>query len=89
MKLQDKRSGLNIVENRIENILSYLELGDDDIFSYDFMNIGQDAELEFRESVASQNYQDYLDEISNHHSIPVMDKEVNLYLKKIPPMELL
>lgn len=73
------------MEKRIENILSYLELGEDNIFSYDFTNIEQDEELKLRESVASQNYQDYLDKISNHHSIPVMDREVNLFLKKIPP----
>ncbi len=84
MKFQDERSGANILEKRIEKILSYLELGEDNVFSYDFTNIEQDEELKLRESVASQNYQDYLDEISNHHSIPVMNREVKLYLKKIP-----
>ena len=73
------------MEKRIENILSCLELGEDNIFSYNFTNIEQDKECKLRESFASKGYQDYLDEISNHHSIPVMDREVTLFLKKIPP----
>lgn len=72
------------MEKRIKNTLSYLELGADNIFSYDFTNIEQGEELKLRESVASQNYQGYLDEISNHHSIPVMDREVDIFLKNIP-----
>ena len=73
------------MEKRIKNILSHLKLGEDDIFSYDFTNIEQDEERKLRESVASQDYQNYLDKISNHHSIPVMDREVDKFLKDIPP----
>ena len=73
------------MEKRIKNILSYLKLGEDNIFSYEFTNIEQDEERKLRESVASQDYQDYLDKISNHHSIPVMDREADLFLKKTPP----
>ena len=72
------------MEKRIDNILSYLELGEDNIFSYGFTNIEQDEELKLGKSVAPQDYQDYLDTISNSHSIPVMDREVDLHLKKIP-----
>ncbi len=73
------------MEKRIEDILSDLKLGEDNIFSYDFTNTEQDEERKLRESVGSQDYQDYLDKISNHHSIPVMDREVDLLLKKTPP----
>ncbi len=73
------------MEKRIENILSDLKMGEGDIFSYDFINIEQDEERKLRESVASQDYQKYLNKISNHHSIPVMDREVDLFLKKTPP----
>ena len=68
----------------IEQILSDLESGEDGIYSYDFKNIEQDAEVKLRESVASHNYQDYLHEVSKHHSVPVMDREVTLFLSKIP-----
>ena len=77
------------MEKRIKNILSYLKLGEDNIFSYEFTNIEQDEERKLRESVASQDYQDYLDKISNHHSIPVMDREVDLFLKKTPPYRII
>ena len=70
---------------RIENILSCLKLGEDKIFSYDFIVVEQEEEFELRESVARKNYKDYLEEISNYHSIPVMDKEVRYFLKNIPP----
>ena len=68
----------------IEQILSDLQLGEDGIYSHDFKNIELDAEVKLRELVASHNYQDYLHEISKHHSVPVMDSEVILFLSRIP-----
>jgi len=46
--------------------------------------IGQETEKKLRENVASKQYSNYLDEISKHHSIPVMDTEVEQFLKGIP-----
>jgi ubiquinone/menaquinone biosynthesis C-methylase UbiE len=68
----------------LEEILSDLRLGKDGVYSYEFKNTEQDDEIKLRESVASLNYQNYLQKLSYHHSVPVMDKEVNLFLKKIP-----
>lgn len=68
----------------VEQILTNLQLGEDSIYSYDFKNTEQDDEIKLRESVASHNYQDYLEELSYHHSVPVMDREVNLFVKSIP-----
>jgi len=45
---------------------------------------GQETEKNLRENVASQKYSNYLDIISKHHSIPVMDAEVEQFLKCIP-----
>jgi hypothetical protein len=48
------------------------------------INESQKDELSLREGIASKTYDNYLEELSNHHSIPVMDKEVRLFLKNIP-----
>jgi ubiquinone/menaquinone biosynthesis C-methylase UbiE len=61
-----------------------MSLGEDGIFSYPFANTDQSEEIELRESVADQQYDDYLAVISKHHSIRVMDNEVSLFLDKIP-----
>jgi ubiquinone/menaquinone biosynthesis C-methylase UbiE len=45
---------------------------------------GQETELEFRKKIAELHFDDYLDEISHHHSIPVMDKEIEKFLTNIP-----
>ena len=37
-----------------------------------------------RENVASKQCSNHLDEISEHHSIPVIDAEVEQFLKDIP-----
>lgn len=44
----------------------------------------QDDERELREQVASHTYNNYLDAIAKSHSIPVMDKEVDDFLAKMP-----
>ena len=45
---------------------------------------GQNAEIELRERVAAEHYDNYLDAISRSHSISVMDHEVDLFLAKMP-----
>ena len=44
----------------------------------------QDDERELRVRVSSVTYDNYLDVISKNHSIPVMDYEVDVFLKKMP-----
>jgi ubiquinone/menaquinone biosynthesis C-methylase UbiE len=44
----------------------------------------QAEEIRLRERVAAQHYDDYLAALSLSHSIPVMDHEVDLFLKKMP-----
>lgn len=44
----------------------------------------QDSERKLRERVAVELYDNYLVSIARHHSIPVMDNEVDRFLLKIP-----
>lgn len=48
------------------------------------VNQSQAEEILLRQLVAQQVYTDYLAEIGKHHSIHVMDNEVDRFLKKIP-----
>ena len=64
---------------RLNKILMNLELGKDGIYSSDFVNTTQENEIEMREVIANVEYDDYLDAISHHHSIPVMDWPVIIY----------
>jgi ubiquinone/menaquinone biosynthesis C-methylase UbiE len=70
--------------NHVNKILNELKLGKDGIYGSNFSNTGQEEEIELREAVANVEYDDYLDEISHHHSIPVMDKEINRVLSNLP-----
>ena len=70
-----------IANPNIKNeILSDLKLGDDGIYGYDFTNVDQTDEIKLRASVGARYYVNYLEEISTHHSIPVMDREVDRFL---------
>ena len=69
---------------KIGDILKNLKLGDDSVYSYDFINVTQADGIKLRESVSANLHEDYLLELSHHHSIPVMDKEIDIFLNKIP-----
>ncbi len=61
-----------------------MTLGPDGIWG-DVSDYGeQEDEKKLRQSVADQVYSDYLLEISAHHSIPVMDREIEKFLDRIP-----
>lgn len=45
----------------------------------------QSAEVELRERVAAEHYDNYLQALSASHSIPVMDVEVDRFLASMPP----
>jgi len=66
-------------------MLEQLTIGADGIYGYDFSSESQKNEIEFREKVNSNIVKgDLLDALSKHHSIPVMDREVELFLNDIP-----
>lgn len=65
-------------------LLSRLPLGADGIHSAAIQGSGQDDEMRLREEIAARDWGDHLAEISRHHSIPVMDCEVDRFLAAIP-----
>ncbi|MBW2333480.1 MAG: hypothetical protein JRF06_00025 [Deltaproteobacteria bacterium] len=69
---------------RVSEILSGLALGKDNIYSYDFENSCQSDEVRLRRKAAYRSYDDYLSEISKHHSVCVMDREASLFLRNTP-----
>ncbi len=73
----------------MKDFLSYanrnITLGKDGIYG-DKVDYGEQLlEFEQRQKVNDQINSPYLKQISRHHSIPVMDNEVNKFLKLIPP----
>ena len=69
--------------NPLNEILMNLELGADGIYSSEFVNTRQEKEIALREAFAYVYYDDYLETISRHHSIPVMDWEVSWILRNL------
>jgi ubiquinone/menaquinone biosynthesis C-methylase UbiE len=67
----------------VSSLLAKLKMGDEGIYGYDFSNLDQNEEMRLRESVAARDYDDYLGEVSAHHSVPVMDAEVDRFLQQI------
>jgi tRNA G46 methylase TrmB len=53
----------------------------ENIFINNFRVKSQFNEFFLRKRIALKNYENYFDEISNYHSIGVMDKEVEIFLK--------
>ena len=73
-----------INDGGLREMLDKLILDDDGIYSYAFNNIDQEDEIKTRISVADEIYNDYLSALSQHHSIPVMDKEVRFFCDRMP-----
>ena len=70
----------------IEDILqaNVINVNKDGIYG-DISDYGeQELEVRTRKKFASNHFDYYLDEISKHHSIPVMDKEIIRFLETIP-----
>lgn len=72
------------MNNRLRSILRGLHQDPDGIWVANFENTTQAKEIELREQVAQKKYQNYLSEISRHHSIEVMDHEVRRALRLLP-----
>ena len=60
------------------------QLGDDGIYGFTSGNETQKVEIDLRKSVALDSYSDYLETLRFHHSIPVMDSEVDKFIDKLP-----
>ncbi|EMY76281.1 methyltransferase domain protein [Leptospira weilii serovar Ranarum str. ICFT] len=69
----------------MDTILKSLKLAKDGIYSAEIPVSEQEVELKMRSEVASKEYSDYSEVISKNHSIPVMDREIKRFLKKIKP----
>ena len=67
----------------MKNLLTNLKLNDNGIYYYDFKSFDQKEELKIRKNFNLKT-KDYFKQISKNHSIPVMDHEVEIFLKKIP-----
>ncbi len=71
-----------------QNIIQNLAKDTYGIFSYPFTNTDQSDEIKLRTGVANKvrhkQCEFYLNEVCKHHSVPVMDREVRLFLKKMP-----
>lgn len=72
------------MNTRVNKILSKLQLGSDQIYSSSFYNSEQQQEIALRERVAARQYTDYLAQVANHHSVPVMDYEIKRFIMAMP-----
>ena len=66
-------------------MLENLKVDSDGIYCSSFNNATQAAEIAHRRRVASRANINYLIEIAQHHSIPVMDREVRRVLSRLNP----
>lgn len=67
----------------IKYILKNYNKNREGFFSRNFIVKNQLNEIYLRKKTASKNYENYFNEISNYHSIEVMDREVEIFLKKL------
>jgi SAM-dependent methyltransferase len=74
------------MNDRLAKILSRLKAPVDDfIWSSSVQNTAQSEEIRFREEFAARDFGDYLRTIARHHSIPVMDREIEKFVGSLPP----
>lgn len=70
---------------KLENLLRSTEADSTGIYSgFAGASTTQAQEIELRERVAAERYDNYFEAISRSHSILVMDNEVDLFLAKMP-----
>jgi len=69
----------------VPSLLTGFERGPDGIYSCPLLHdSAQAGEVATRRSSAAVQFGHHLVEVSRHHSIPVMDREVRRFLRKIP-----
>jgi ubiquinone/menaquinone biosynthesis C-methylase UbiE len=71
--------------SRVAGILDGLALEADGIYSSTLPATPQADEIRARAAVARGEYADVMAEISRHHSVPVMDAEIRLFLRGVGP----
>ena len=71
---------LNLLVLLMKKLAGKMTLGPDGIWGDVNDYNEQENEKKLRQSVADQIYSDHLLEISAHHSIPVMDQEIEKFL---------
>jgi ubiquinone/menaquinone biosynthesis C-methylase UbiE len=70
---------------QLKNLLGDRRIEPDGIYGGIRLDLtAQSTEVELRERVAAERYDNYLDALSASHSIPVMDHEVDRFLAAIP-----
>ncbi|MEI6300039.1 MAG: class I SAM-dependent methyltransferase [Betaproteobacteria bacterium] len=75
---------------QLDKLLQAFENDSDGIyFGLTVSSAAQSTEIELRERVAAEHYDDYLAAVSRSHSIPVMDCEVDRFLAGMPPNALI
>lgn len=75
------------MNKKLVKLLHSLSVDSDGIYEClpdTLLSADQEVEIELRKRVASETYDNYLSAISRSHSIPVMDQEIDHFLKKIP-----
>ena len=72
------------MSRQINEILSGLSQDENGVWYSSFENTSQQKEIRMRKKVAAKIYDDYLDEVANHHSVEVMDYEVKRALQQLP-----
>jgi len=72
------------MNDQIIKALSNLTKQDDGIWGKASIASDQEIEHQLREHVASNIHQNYLEEISKHHSVEVMDHEIKRFISNIP-----
>ena len=68
----------------MKKILKNLNINAEQIYYDNYENNDQKNEINFRKQISNKEKIDYFKEISNNHSICVMDNEVIRILKKVP-----
>ena len=57
------------MSRQINEILSGLSQDENGVWYSSFENTSQQKEIQLRKKVAAKIYDDYLDEVANHHSV--------------------
>jgi len=75
------------MNSKLQKLLSPISISidaDEIYLGIDIASQDQASEVELRERVAARKYENYFQAISQSHSIPVMDVEVDQFLAQIP-----
>ena len=81
----DGCGGKGFLKTAVAVVLDGLDLGTDGIYSAVLPTAPEQAdEVRERVAIARREYPDLLFEVARHHSIPVMDREVRVFLRNIP-----